>query len=75
MNNDPTFNLWKLFEFFDVNGDKKLQLEDFIITLQKLDILLKREEIESLFTTLGGEDDNIISYAEFVNLFKFSSTP
>ncbi|CAD8086747.1 unnamed protein product [Paramecium sonneborni] len=75
LNNDPTFSLWKLFEFFDVNGDRKLQLEDFIITLQKLDILLKREEIESLFSTLGGEDDNIISYAEFANLFKFSTTP
>ncbi|CAD8069037.1 unnamed protein product [Paramecium primaurelia] len=75
LNNDPTFSLWKLFEFFDVNGDRKLQLDDFIITLQKLDILLKREEIESLFSTLGGEDDNIISYAEFANLFKFSSTP
>lgn len=36
--------------------------------------MLKREEIESLFSTLGGEDDNIISYAEFANLFKFSST-
>ncbi|CAD8070773.1 unnamed protein product [Paramecium primaurelia] len=75
LNNDPTFSLWKLFEFFDVNGDRKLQLDDFIITLQKLDILLKREEIESLFKTLGGEDDNIVSYAEFANLLKFSTTP
>ncbi|CAD8092031.1 unnamed protein product [Paramecium sonneborni] len=75
LNNDSTFCLWKLFEFFDVNGDRKLQLEDFIITLQKLDIILKRDEIESLFSTLGGEDDNIISYAEFASLFKFTTTP
>jgi hypothetical protein len=37
--------------------------------------MLKREEVESLFNSLGGEDDHIISYAEFAFLLKFTTTP
>ena len=41
------------------------------MTLQRLDILLRRDDLSKLFKRLGGEDDNIISYAEFASIFKF----
>lgn len=31
--------------------------------MQKLDILLKREDLHKLFNRLGGEDDDIIRYS------------
>lgn len=57
---DKKFSISKLFTFFDINGDGKIQFEDFMITMQKLDIVLKKEELKNLFNRLGGEDDDII---------------
>lgn len=42
---DQTFSVGKLFRFFDINNDRKIQFEDFVLTLQKLDVLLKKEEL------------------------------
>ncbi|KAM3141497.1 hypothetical protein pb186bvf_006361 [Paramecium bursaria] len=75
LNKDQYFSIRRLFEYFDINGDKKIQFDDFFMTLQRLDILLRRDDLAKLFKRLGGEDDNIISYAEFASIFKFQNQP
>jgi hypothetical protein len=71
---DATFSISKLFTFFDTNDDRMIQFDDFNLTMQKLDIVLKREELQRLFQRLGGEDDGVISYAEFAELFRPKKT-
>ena len=65
-----------LQKIFDLNKDsvtRKLKKECFIPVLEKLGVLLGREEIEELFLNFDMNNDGLLDFAEFKRATSFSS--
>ena len=57
---------WRVFEEFDVNGDKSISRSEFRRGMEQLDLRLSSSEIKDVIDVFDADGDGEISYQEFV---------
>jgi Ca2+-binding EF-hand superfamily protein len=57
----------KAFEYFDTNGDGKIQRKEFREVLPSLNLNLTLTEIDEIFSMISTQNDDTLSQEDFCN--------
>lgn len=61
------FSVKKAFEYFDTNGDGKIQRKEFREVLPSLNLNLTLTEIDEIFSMISTQNDDTLSQEDFCN--------